>query len=98
MAKAGAGRARSLVVKAQSRLRQDNCGGSALMMQWLEYREGGAGQPRARSRRQWGAGHGWEGAGNSNGLRWKLRERLGGGECEMAFRPTPSLIFISAAR
>ena len=69
MAKAGAGRARSRVVKAQSRLRQDNCGGSALMMQWLEYRDGGAGQPRARIRRQWDAGHGWKGAGNSNRLR-----------------------------
>ena len=29
MAKAGAGRARSLLVKAQSWLRQDDCGGSA---------------------------------------------------------------------
>ena len=54
MAKAGADRARSRLVKAQSWLRQDDCGGSALMMQWLEYRDGGTGQPRARRRRQWG--------------------------------------------
>ena len=67
-------------------------------LQWLVCRDGGAGQPRARSRRQWDAGHGCEGAWNSNGLCWKLRERLGGGECEMVFRPTPSPIFISAAR
>ena len=90
-------RAHTRVVRAHSQLRQDDCGGSALMMQWLGCRDGGTGQPRARRRRQWDAGHGWEGAGNSNGLRWKLRARLGGGECEMACRPTPSPVFISAA-
>ena len=36
-------------------------------------------------------------SGSSNGLRWKLRARLGGGECEMACRTTPSPVFISAA-
>ena len=69
MAKAGAGRAQAHVVTALGGLRHDDCVGSALMMQWLEYRDGGAGQLKARSRRQWDAGHGWERAGNSNGLR-----------------------------
>ena len=73
MAKAGAGRARSRLVKAQTWLRQDDCGGSAT----ARLCDAVAGTP---VRRHWATqgmkaaavgapGHGWERAGNSNGLR-----------------------------
>ena len=91
-------RARTRVVRAHSWLRQDDCGGSALMMRKvtlvttvMKAREGSV---RAEARLLQRTGHG--GSGSSNGLRWKLRARLGGGECEMACRPTPSPVFISA--
>ena len=75
-------RARTGVVRAHSRLRQDDYGGSALMMRKvtlvtavMKAREGSI---RAEARLLQRTGHG--GSGSSNGLRWKgeLRARWEG--------------------
>ena len=73
MAKAGAGRAQSLLVKAQTWLRQDDCGGSATArlcdavartpVRWHWATQG------TKAAAVGAPGHGWERAGNSNGLR-----------------------------
>ena len=46
------------------------------------------------------SGHGGRGSQRRQnwtqaGLRWELRARLGGGECEVACWPTPSPVYIS---
>ena len=79
---------RTRVVRAHSRLRQDDGGGSALMMRKvtlvtavMKAREGSV---RAEARLLQRTGHG--GSGSSNGLRLRLRARLGRGkESEVAF-------------
>ena len=80
-------RARTLVVRAHSRLRQDDCGGLALMMRKvtlvtavMKAREGSV---RAEARLLQRTGH--DGSGSSNGLRWKLRARWEGENMKCVF-------------